>query len=101
MNTLLKSSPDIEAGNRRALLAERLRLAAEAPEAVPLSFAQQRLWFLDQLEPGKSVYNVPIVVRMSGSLDVSALQQALDGLVERHEILRTRFVGTEGNPVQI
>ncbi|TBW45304.1 non-ribosomal peptide synthetase, partial [Marinobacter halodurans] len=58
----------------------------------PQSFAQQRLWFLDQLEPGATAYNLPAVLRLTGALDESALQQALNGLAERHETLRTRLV---------
>src|ERR1051325_6237197 len=58
----------------------------------PLSYGQQRLWFLDQLEPGNPVYNVPTSVRLSGALQVSALQQSLNEIIRRHEALRTRFV---------
>src|SRR5206468_12540310 len=74
---------------------------ASQATAVPLSFAQQRLWFLDQLEPNSALYNVPTVVRMKGALDADALQRALDGLVARHEILRTHFRCLDGEPEQI
>lgn len=67
----------------------------------PLSFAQQRLWFLDRLEPGSSAYNVPLILRLSGALDVAALERALTGLVERHEVLRTTFLEEEGEPFQV
>src|SRR5690242_20211827 len=67
----------------------------------PLSFAQQRLWFLDQLEPGKAAYNMPLVVRLTGVLNLSALQGAVDAIVRRHESLRTRFVGVNGRAAQI
>ncbi|MEV1173957.1 amino acid adenylation domain-containing protein, partial [Nonomuraea sp. NPDC049784] len=63
---------------------------------LPLSFAQQRLWFLDQLEPGSAEYNVPLALRLRGPLDALALEAALDAIVERHEVLRTRLVGREG-----
>src|SRR5262249_58261102 len=53
-----------------------------------LSFAQQRLWFLSQLEPGNPFYNVPTVVRLSGPLDIAAFQRALNAIVQRHEALR-------------
>ncbi|HEX2569426.1 MAG TPA: amino acid adenylation domain-containing protein, partial [Polyangia bacterium] len=68
---------------------------------LPLSFAQQRLWFLDQLEPGNPFYNLPIAVRMVGKLDVAALERSLAEVVRRHEALRTTFVGHEGRPVQV
>ncbi|WP_415841911.1 amino acid adenylation domain-containing protein, partial [Myxococcus xanthus] len=69
--------------------------------ALPVSFAQQRLWFIDQLHPGSASYNVPIVLRIEGSLDVSALQRAFSALVARHESLRTTFASHEGQPVQV
>ncbi|MFE1200060.1 condensation domain-containing protein, partial [Streptomyces olivaceoviridis] len=68
----------------------------------PLSFAQQRLWFLDQLTPGSAEYVIPFGFRVHGGLDTDALQAALTQLVERHEVLRTRFVIREdGDPVQV
>ncbi len=68
---------------------------------VPLSFAQQRLWFLDQLKPGSPFYNVPKAVRMSGALNVEALQRTLEALVARHESLRTTFASVESRTVQV
>ena len=59
--------------------------------AFPLSYAQQRLWFIDQMEHESSVYNVPQAYRLKGSLDINALQAAIDALVRRHEVLRTTF----------
>ncbi|MEH2169753.1 MAG: amino acid adenylation domain-containing protein [Nostoc sp.] len=67
----------------------------------PTSFAQQRLWFLHQLEPNSSVYNLPYGLRISGNLRVDALQQAFATIVTRHEILRTTFTTVDGNPVQV
>ena len=67
----------------------------------PTSFAQQRLWFLHQLEPNSSVYNLPYGLRISGNLRVDALQQAFETIVTRHEILRTTFTTVDGNPVQV
>ena len=69
-------------------------------DVAPMSFAQQRLWFLDQLEPHSAVYNIPYAVRWRGSLNVEALQQTLSAIVARHETLRTTFVHTDGEPVQ-
>src|SRR5215213_8923981 len=69
------------------------------PDAeVPLSFAQQRLWFLDQLQPGSVVYNLPTAVRVSGRLDVVALEKTFSEIVRRHEILRTTFSTSDGSP---
>ena len=66
----------------------------------PLSFAQQRLWFLWQLEGANSAYNVPAALRLKGSLDITALEQAFQEIVRRHEVLRTRFPMVDGKPVQ-
>jgi amino acid adenylation domain-containing protein len=66
----------------------------------PLSYDQQRLWFLDQLEPGNPFYNVPSAARLSGRLDVAALEQSLNAIVRRHEALRTTFIAEEGRPMQ-
>ncbi|GER91696.1 hypothetical protein KDW_58580 [Dictyobacter vulcani] len=66
----------------------------------PLSFAQQRLWFLDQLEPGSTAYNVPLALRLRGAFNVSALEQTLREVVRRHESLRTRFVARAGSAYQ-
>ena len=65
-----------------------------------LSFAQQRLWFLDQLEPGSPLYNMTDAVRLSGPLDVIALERSLNEVVRRHEILRATFVTVNGQPQQ-
>jgi amino acid adenylation domain-containing protein len=69
-------------------------------DALPLSFAQQRLWFLAQLTPGSSAYNIPTAVRLQGELHVEALQRGLTELVRRHEALRTTFLEQQGQPVQ-
>ncbi|MES1243430.1 MAG: amino acid adenylation domain-containing protein [Acidobacteriota bacterium] len=67
---------------------------------LPLSFAQQRLWFLDQLDPGSAAYNVPGAVRLSGRLDAEALRRSFEGVVRRHEALRTVFPAVDGQPFQ-
>ncbi|MEU7876566.1 condensation domain-containing protein, partial [Dactylosporangium sp. NPDC049140] len=70
--------------------------------ALPLSFAQQRLWFLTQLEPDSVEYNMPILIPVPGDVDVARLAEALRRLVERHEVLRTRLVaGADGVPYQV
>ncbi|HSL71820.1 MAG TPA: condensation domain-containing protein, partial [Longimicrobiales bacterium] len=81
----------------------------QAPPLVPiardaelaLSFAQQRLWFLDQMEPGSALYNIPAAVRLRGVLNVEALERTLSEVVRRHEVLRTHFAGVDGEPVQV
>lgn len=67
---------------------------------LPLSFAQQRLWFLDQLEPDNAFYNIPVALRLEGSLDKKALEESFRQLIRRHESLRTIFVAREGEPFQ-
>lgn len=69
-------------------------------ETLPLSFAQQRLWFLDQLEPSSSFYHITKAVRITGHLEVQVLQAALNHVVARHEILRTTLNTVDGNPYQ-
>src|SRR5260221_1991666 len=97
---------------KKALLEKRLRGARKdaAHTAIPrlaqqghisLSFAQQRLWFLDQLEPGSALYNLPVALRLRGRLNRAALQKSLNAIVARHEALRTRFEAEDGNPVQV
>ena len=73
---------------------------ADRRMSLPLSFAQQRLWFIDKMEPGLSVYNIPVGIRIHGPFSLLSAQAALDAVIARHEVLRTRF-GTLGNqPVQ-
>ena len=67
----------------------------------PLSFAQELLWLMDHASPGLTAWNAPRAVRLRGALDIPALQQALDGLVARHEVLRTVFTGPESAPRQV
>ncbi len=67
----------------------------------PASFAQQRLWFIDRLVPGNTFYNVPTAIRLTGSLNITALEQTFKEIVRRHEALRTRFAIAQGQPVQV
>jgi len=68
---------------------------------LPLSFAQQRLWFLDQLEPGNFFFNMPVAFRLTGGLDAAVLERAVNEVIKRHESLRTTFSEVEGQPVQV
>ncbi len=75
--------------------------AMERPADIPLSFAQQRLWFLDQLQPGGTFYNIPAAFTIKGPLNIDALEKALTAIVRRHEVLRTTFADQNGKPVQV
>jgi amino acid adenylation domain-containing protein len=98
---------------KRELLLQRLNQQAQTkstnliePQSretncFPLSFAQQRLWFIEQLEPGNPLYNIPGAVRLQGRLNVTALEQSLNLIIQRHEILRTTFKSKQGQPVQV
>src|SRR2546421_11554411 len=70
------------------------------PGPCQLSFAQQRLWFFNQLQPNSPIYNDPSAVRLVGPLDVAAIAQSLNAIVRRHEALRTTFAAVEGQPLQ-
>jgi len=70
------------------------------PGSIPLSYAQERLWFLDQLEPGNTAFNLPRAVRLRGHVDREALAWALNEIVRRHEILRTCYTVNDGTPAQ-
>ncbi|HYR10531.1 MAG TPA: condensation domain-containing protein, partial [Longimicrobium sp.] len=74
---------------------------AERTGALPLSFAQERLWFLDRLESGSATYTIPAALRLAGALDEAALERALGEIVRRHEALRTVFAEVDGSPVQV
>jgi acyl transferase domain-containing protein len=78
------------------------QIATSKPtDHLPLSFAQERLWFLDHLEGPSATYNIPVALRLRGSLDVGALKRSLGELVRRHEVLRTTFPTVEGVPGQV
>lgn len=83
-------------------LAEKIILPqGRSTNIFPVSFSQQRLWFLEQLEPGSPVYNIPAVVRMRGRVDAQALEKSINAVVSRHEILRTTFRTVEEQPHQV
>src|SRR6185436_2458603 len=85
----------LEAGGRAPIVRE------PRDRPLVLSFAQQRLWFLDQLEPGSPVYNLPAAIELTGRLDVPALAAAFGEVVRRHEAFRTTFSFVEGEPAQV
>src|SRR5438874_8789356 len=72
-----------------------------AEDAFPRSFGQQRLWFLDQMEPGSPLYNIPYLVRLRGRLEETPMRRALETLVQRHESLRTTFHMVGSQPAQV
>jgi len=87
-------------GVAQALQAPAIRCVPR-DQPLPLSFAQQRLWFIEQLNPGMAAYIFPAAARLSGPLDVAALTRSLDAIMQRHEILRTRFETVDEQPCQI
>ena len=89
------------ANKKLASHAPAVEPAKRASRQFPLSFAQQRLWFIDQLEPDSWAYNSPLAVRLTGRLDVDALKRTLSEIVRRHEALRTAFSVVDETPVQI
>ncbi len=83
----------------RGLTAPRI-VPVQRDRALPLSFAQQRLWFLDQMEPNSALYNIPLALRLTGELQRGVLERTLNEIVRRHEVLRTTFAVEDGEPVQ-
>ena len=86
-------------GGTRPVLDE-ITPAHPRPHRIPLSFGQQRMWFINQYEPGEATYNIPMVLRLSSDVDVTALRAAVSDVVARHEILRTVFPGDDQGPRQ-
>ncbi|GAA5043783.1 amino acid adenylation domain-containing protein [Nocardia callitridis] len=85
---------------QHAVSGRRALVAGPRPESVPLSLAQQRMWFLNQFDTNSAVYNIPAAIRLTGTLDTEALALAVADLVARHEILRTIYPQTADGPVQ-
>jgi len=85
----------------QAVSRKRITPYERKPGHLPLSYAQQRLWFLDQLESGSPVYNIALAMRLIGRLNLAALERTFDELVRRHDILRTTFPAQDGQPVQV
>jgi amino acid adenylation domain-containing protein len=100
--------PELSAAKRafiEARLRGQVRSSGIVPrvhrDGAPLSFAQERLWFIDRLEPGSAVYNIPMAHRLGGALDPAVLERALGEIVRRHDALRTVFREVDGAPVQV
>ncbi|MFX0580686.1 amino acid adenylation domain-containing protein [Nocardia nepalensis] len=89
-----KVESQVGSGRRRPLL------AGLRPEQVPLSLAQLRMWFINQFDPSSAAYHIPVAIRLSGELDVTALGLAVEDMVARHEVLRTVYPQTPDGPVQ-
>ncbi|MEO7329884.1 MAG: amino acid adenylation domain-containing protein, partial [Minicystis sp.] len=100
--TIAALAEQVEASMREGegLLAPPIERASREG-ALPLSFAQERLWFLDQIDPNNPFYNVPSGIRFQGRFDVQAMEQALREITRRHEVLRTTFATVDGKPSQI
>ena len=97
--TVAGMAEKIEAARRAGDGSTEFPIVAVTREgSLPLSFAQERLWFFDQLEPGSAAYNIPRVFRLRGALDLAALQSSLNDVVARHEVLRSRFLTNQGQP---
>ncbi|GED99412.1 non-ribosomal peptide synthetase [Gordonia crocea] len=92
---------ELAASAHRPASLEPVSAVVPRPESVPLSYAQQRMWFINQLEPELPTYNIPIALRMTGAVDVDALRAAVGDVVARHESLRTTFDDRDGRAVQI
>nr|WP_227985270.1 non-ribosomal peptide synthetase [Nocardia spumae] len=92
---LAQRAGTLGAGTRVALT------PAARPDPIPLSLAQQRMWFLNRFEPESAAYNIPVMLQLSGQLDTAALTAALDDVVARHEVLRTIYPETAGEPRQL
>ena len=100
--TIAELAQNIEAARKTETQLQAPAIVPVSREGMlPLSFAQQRLWFMDQLEPGSTRYNVSAAIRLSGQLDLEALERTLAEIVRRHESLRTSFVAVDGEPVHV
>ncbi|MEH2283675.1 MAG: amino acid adenylation domain-containing protein [Nostoc sp.] len=92
---------DISPEKKREVLAKMLQEKVRQVDIFPMSFGQQRLWFLDQLQPGNFANHIWAALRLTGFLNQAAFLQTLDEIVRRHEVLRTTFATMEGKPVQV
>ncbi|MEO0808983.1 MAG: condensation domain-containing protein, partial [Cyanobacteria bacterium J06643_4] len=101
-NEPTKVAPAQQSDERPSKLSTKQPAITHDPgrRTAPLSFAQQRLWFVDQLQPGQTVYSIPAALKFEGTLQIEILRQCLNEIVARHDILRTQFVAIDGEPIQ-
>ncbi|MGD2093292.1 MAG: condensation domain-containing protein, partial [Candidatus Aminicenantes bacterium] len=100
MSDIITSISTLSSGEKQTLVEELLGGKLSQWKTFPLSFAQQRLWFLDGLQPGNPAYNIPVTFRLAGSLDVIALEQSLNEIVQRHAVFRTSIAVVSEQPLQ-
>ena len=98
---LIEKLKAAKAGLDTLNFSQKIPKRANPKERAPLSFAQQRLWFLDQLEGPGATYNMPTAIELKGPLNVIALEKVFAELTSRHESLRTNFISVDGEPFQI
>jgi amino acid adenylation domain-containing protein/non-ribosomal peptide synthase protein (TIGR01720 family) len=100
MSDFHKSVANLSPEQKRQLLAQLLQKKANQARRFPLSFAQKRLWFLDQLQPGLPTYNIPAALHLRGSLNIAALELSINQIMQRHEVLRSSFTVVQDEPYQ-
>jgi amino acid adenylation domain-containing protein len=100
MNDLVERIAALSPGQRARLLPQ-LRERGSEFNLFPLSFAQERLWFINELEPGSRLHNMPTALQLNGSLNVTTIEECFSEIVRRHEILRTNYLAVEGHPFQM
>ncbi|MBD1865329.1 MULTISPECIES: non-ribosomal peptide synthetase [Trichocoleus] len=98
--TIVEFAVQVEQASNTTTAVPPLQRLAQRQQ-LPLSFAQQRLWFLHQLNPDDLSYNCAGAIQLQGQLNIAALEQSLNALIQRHEVLRTQFVVEEGQPIQV
>ncbi len=101
MSSTIQNGVELSAAEKRTLLADLLREKAARAQTAPVSFAQQRLWFLSRLEPESSAYNIPRPLRINGALDAEILSRTFNMILARHSVLRGSFELVNGEPVQV
>jgi non-ribosomal peptide synthetase component F len=99
-DTALERIAHLSPAQRRQLLGELLRRRLQQPHRFPLSSAQERVWLFERLHPDTAVYNIPLLMRLPGSLDIEALTRSFNEILRRHEVLQATFTEMDGLPIQ-